>query len=413
MPLFPPFVSRRFLLGGLLPGLLLSGCQPAARPGAGISWLAPTPAPVDTLPEAMDRPPRPAPLEVEPATPAEPEPEPDTLVYARQGCYFLLAGYDTSFFFRRLPRPRPAPGYQLYQTPPNPHRTPLPRHFRLADIQVELFHHEQLSLGHSRYHNNEPRIKCATGLELNAWTYYRSWLEFPQLRTAAGPLQPLNQRLQAHYELNVLDNPEGRWVADAATPGGPIWDFGLGPAELARRPRVVRVDSSLAPEAQWRSPYRLLDTAQVYERYPYAVSLVQLGRHRLLGLTDERQADERSPDSYDEAVPEDLSAYYSLRLGRRAGYDDLFRPALAAALGRAVRPLLLRERQRRYPQRPITAAHWRQLARPRYWSFTRHGWHAVFLADAYTDEDDAHVRWYRLRYQVFVPYARLHAYLRP
>jgi hypothetical protein len=293
---------------------------------------------------------------------------------------------------------------------------PLPRHFQLADLQATMYHHETLELkddaeGHDTW------LDCHPDLFINAWEYQQSVVEFPQLRTKAGPLAPLNRQLQARYELNGPDNPESvRWQ-NGVQPGTLIWDFGLSAAQLAQRPFYQRIDSSEATRdrLRWQADYRLLDTSRVYEVFPTNASLVALGNsHRLLGLLDYHRDDaERFPDPTDaaEAWAAQSPAYYSLRLARRVSYHDLFRPTLAAAIGRAVRPLVHHVRQRRH-QRPLTPAHWREVAQPRYWAFTSRGWHAVYLADSFWDAKEEYKR-YQLEVEVFIPYAHLRAYLRP
>jgi hypothetical protein len=317
---------------------------------------------------------------------------------------------------------RPVPGYRVtYARPHEPDslfNQPLPPEFRLADLRVTMYHHEFLWLRDAA-DGYDTWLRCHPELFINAWEYEQSVVEFPQLRTAAGPLTRLNRQLQGRYELHTPDNPSSsraEWTGRRR--GTPVWPFRLSAAQLARRPFYQDADSSAAADerARWRAAYCLLDTTRTYERFTQGASLVVLGgTRRLLGLLDYyRDEAERFPDPTDAAAAwaARSPAYYSLRLARRVGYDDLFRPALAAALGQAARPLVRRVRQRRH-QPPLTPTQWRELARPRYWAFASRGCYAVYLADSFEDpQTDYHVR-YRLNVEVFIPYARLRAYLRP
>lgn len=359
-----------------------------------------------------------------PVHPPSREEEPvDTLAYLRQGIYFRFSGYDDTLnLFRQLAAVRPLRGYHVsYARPPAPDSffRPLPRQFRLADLRVRMYHHEFLWLRDDASGQNTG-LNCHPELLVNAWEYERGVLEFPQLR-AAGPLTQLNRRLQARYELYGPENATSeRWEWVGKKRGAPIWDFGRSAAQLARHPFYRGVDSSAAADKQprWRDDYRLLDTTRSYERFPTTASLVVLGgTHRLLGLVDYHNDEaERFPDPTDaaEAWAAQSPTYYSLRLARRVGYADLFRPTLAAAVWQAARPLLRQVRQHRQ-QPPLTPAQWRELAQPRYWAFSSRGWYAVYLADAYPPESEMGQEYQRYRFdvEVFIPYARLRAYLRP
>jgi hypothetical protein len=348
----------------------------------------------------------------------------DTLAYLRQGIYFRFSGQDDTLdLFRQLAAVRPLPGYHVsYARPPEPDNffRPLPRQFRLADLRVTMYHHEFLWLNDVANRQNTG-LHCDPELLLNAWKYEQGVLEFPQLRTAAGPLTQFNRQLQARYELYGPDNEtSARWEGRAQQRGTPIWDFGRSAAQLAHYSFYQGADSSAAADKplRWRDAYRLLDTTRFYERFPTMASLVVLGgTHRLLGLVDYHKDEaERFPDPTDAAAAWAAQSpdYYSLRLARRVGYRDLFRPALAAAIWRAARPLLRQVRAARH-QLPLTPAQWRELARPRYWAFSARGWHAVYLADAEPPElkFGQEYQRYRLDVEVFIPYARLRAYLRP
>ncbi len=387
---------------------LLSACHPSSRSAA--------PPPPPPVPRASTAPPSRQSSQVNELL--------DTLAYARQGFYFRFSGDDdTASLFRQLPLVQPLPGYRVsYVRPQLPDSLldqPLPRQFRLADLRVTMYHHESLWLQDDA-HDHDTWLRCHPELFINAWEYQQSVLEFPQLRTGAGPLTQLNRKLQARYELHGPDNSESvRWQT-SEKPGTLILPFGLSAAQLARRPFYQRVDSSAADNdrLRWEADYCLLDTSRVYERFPYNASLTVLGgTHRLLGLLDYHRDDaERFPDPTDaaEAWAAQSPAYYSLRLARRVNYSDLFRPALAAAVWQAARPLLRQVRQHRH-QPPLTPTQWRELAQPRYWAFSSRGWYAVYLADAYQHESemgDDYQR-YRLDVEVFIPYARLRAYLRP
>jgi len=388
----------------LLVGDLLSACNFTSRPAAPLPpppVIAGSTGPRSRHPRSVD--------EVV-----------DTLAYARQGFYFRFSGDDdTASLFRQLPLVKPSPGYHVSyarpQMPDSLHDQPLPRHFRLADLQATMYHHEALWLQDDAQHHNT-WLNCHPDFIINAWEYQQSVVEFPQLRTGAGPLTQLNRQLQARYELHGPDNPESvRWQ-NGEKSGTPIWSFSLSAAQLAQRPFYQRIDSSEADTERWRADYRLLDTSRVYEGFPYNASLTVLGgTHRLLGLLDYHRDDaERFPDPTDaaEALAAEGPAYYSLRLARQVRYNDLFQPVLAAAVWQAARPLLRQLRQRRH-QRPLTPAHWRELARPHYWAFTSRGWHAVYLTDSFEDPKEDYYKRYRLEVEVFIPYARLRAYLRP
>lgn len=348
----------------------------------------------------------------------------DTLAYLRQGIYFRFSGQDDTLnLFRQLAVVRPLRGYHVsYARPPAPDSffQPLPRQFRLADLRVTMYHHEFLWLNDDANGQNTG-LNCYPELFINAWKYEQGVLEFPQLRTATGPLTQFNRQLQARYELYGPDNATStRWEGNRQQRGTPIWDFGRSAAQLARHPFYQGADSSAAADEplRWRDADRLLDTTRFYERFPTVASLVVLGgTHRLVGLVDyHNDAAERFPDPTDAAVSwaAQSPAYYSLRRARRVGYHDLFRPALAAAIWQASRPLLRQVRAARH-QLPLTPAQWRELAQPRYWAFSARGWHAVYLADAeqHASETGEDYRSYRLDVEVFIPYARLRAYLRP
>lgn len=416
VPLFPPFVSRRLLAGWLLPGLLLGACQPSQPPPPGTSWLTPPPL-MPTAPPTTS------------ILPDWPEVPSDTLVRRHNGFYIDLSYWaDSTQFFRQLPAlPPPPADFRLsYLSSPAEYDQPLPRRFRLpGGLQAEMYHHEyvELTLAGLELGGPELLLQSSCGGEefrVNAWQYRHHSVEYPQLRSAAGPLTALNRALQTRYELVTPDRD--REYLTYREVGQPVLPFELGAAALARRPWHREVDSSEAAARpdMWRATYRLLDTTDAYQHYPVAISVVELGSgRRLLSLDDfyhNRDA-ESLRTSYEHDLAASSPVYYSLPPGRRVRYADLFAPALGQDLWRAVRAPLLRERQHQQVP-PLDSAATQdlrqQLAEPVYWAFTRRGLYAYYLG-AEHEYEDARFRSSR-RYQdgfiALIPYARLRPYLR-
>ncbi|RTQ45395.1 hypothetical protein EJV47_24965 [Hymenobacter gummosus] len=398
----------------------LSACQPADNGSGPPSPGWPTP-PRPLMPPPPSPPP---PVEAEwPDTPG------DTLLHQHNGFYLWLAYWqDSAKLFRQLPALPPAPaGFRVSGISSAAGYEPLPRHLRLSGgLLVDIYHHEYLELGlldpEFGAPDPLPRGLCGNeeGYYVNSWRYRRQALEFPRLRTAAGPLTALNRALQTRYELVTPNRDLGELTDREA--GQPILPFELSAAALARRPWHREVDSSEAaahPE-MWRATYRLLDTTDRYQHYPVAISAVELGPgRRLLSLDDyyDNDYEDALRTSYYEDLAASSPAYYALQTGRRVRYADLFVPALSQDLWRAMWAPLRRERQR-HQVPPLDSAATqdlrRQLAEPAYWAFTRRGLHAHYLGAEHEYEDARyrHARRYQDGFTVLIPYARLRPYLR-